>query len=284
MAPETDTDGKLRNLMEILRGMESAVLALSGGVDSVFLLKAMALSGIRALAVTAVSETTPAPDLEDARRAARALGVPHREIRTREMEDENFASNPPDRCFYCKDELFGRLSRMAREEGYAFVLDGGNMDDASDHRPGRRAALKHGVRSPLEEAGFTKADIREASRALGLGTWDKPASPCLSSRFPYGTRITGEALRRVARAEEALRGLGFRDLRVRDHGGGAARVEVPGEDMERLFLKREAVVSALRALGYRFVCLDLEGLESGRMNRAIGAAEPVEAAGDAEAP
>lgn len=268
MAPESAVNEKLQRLVGILRGMESAVLALSGGVDSVLLLKAVELSGIRALAVTAGSETTPAGDLADARRMASAAGVPHRVIGTSELDDENFAENPPDRCFFCKEELFGRLAGIARAESYAWVIDGSNLDDASDHRPGRRAALERGVRSPLMEAGFTKADVREASRALGLSTWDKPASPCLSSRFPYGMRITKKGLERVAGAEEALRALGFAELRVRDHGE-TARVEVPPEDMERLFAARAAVVSRLRELGYEFVCLDLEGLESGRMNRTI---------------
>lgn len=259
---------RLRGLIEILRKMGSAVLACSGGVDSVFLMKALKLSGIRALAVTARSETVPEGDLRDASRMASEIGVEHRFIETRELEREGFAENPPDRCFHCKDELFGRLAEIARDESFDSVIDGSNLDDARDFRPGRRAALKHGVRSPLAEAGFTKLDIRHASRALGLSTWDKPSSPCLSSRFPYGLRITRDGLRRVAEAEGFLRGMGFAELRVRDHGD-TARVEVPEAAMEGVLQRRRDLVQRLRALGYKFVCLDLEGLESGKMNRLL---------------
>lgn len=259
---------KLDSLVKMLRGMESAVLAYSGGLDSTFLLKALSISGIRALAVTGVSETTPPPDLEDAKRMAAEMGMEHRVIPTDEMENRNFLRNPPDRCFHCKDGLFGKLCAIAEEEGYSLVLDGSTLDDRDDYRPGHEAARKHGVISPLMEAGYTKSEIREASKALGLGTWDKPASPCLSSRFPYGDEITSGALRRVAEAEGFLRSLGFRELRVRDHRG-AARIEVPEADQGRALKHRKKIVQGLKALGYGFVSLDLEGLKSGSMNRVL---------------
>ena len=259
---------KLDNLMEILRGMKSALLAYSGGLDSTFLLKVLQLSGIRALAVTARSEATPRHDLKDAARMAREPGVSHRVITTEEMKDENYLSNPPDRCFYCKDELFGKLKVIADEEGMAFVIDGSNLDDGDDYRPGTRAARAHGVRSPLAEAGFTKQEIREASRALSLPTWSKPASPCLSSRLPYGVRITPEALRRVDEAEEFLRTLGFSELRVRDHGD-SARIEVPVDAMQSVLENKSAIVEKLRSLGFVFVSQDHECRRSGSRHRAL---------------
>lgn len=268
---------KFNALLESLRGMQSALLAYSGGVDSTLLLKALELSGIRALAVTGVSPTTPPRDLEDAKRMAGLTGVEHRFVGTDEMEDENFTQNPPDRCFYCKDELFGKLRAIADKEGFAFVLDGTNLDDREDHRPGSRAARAHGVRSPLMEAGLTKRDIRDVSKALGLPTWDKLASPCLSSRFPYGLEITPAALKRVAGAEEYLRSLGFRQLRVRDHGELAV-LELPPAEQEKAFKMRSEIVERLRALGYAFVSLDLEGLRSGSMNRLLKKGPPPEGA------
>jgi uncharacterized protein len=268
MDKERVSDPRLDKLIDILKGMGSALLAYSGGLDSTFLLKALKLSGIRALAVTSNSDTTPPHDLRDASVMADEIGIEHRVIRTSEMHDESFVKNSPDRCFYCKDKLFGLLGSIAKEEDYAFVLDGGTVDDLDDHRPGAVAARKHGIRSPLVEAGFTKEEIRDVSRRLGLRTWDKPSSPCLSSRLPYGTRITGEALKRISGAEEFLRSLGFRELRVRDHGA-LARVEVPEKDIEKLFSLREQVAGGLRKCGYKFVSLDLEGLRSGSMNRVL---------------
>jgi uncharacterized protein len=248
--------------------MESALLAYSGGVDSTLLLKALALSGIRALAVTGVSPTMPPRDLEDAKRFSSEAGLEHRIIETSEMTDENFVANSPERCFYCKDELFGRLVALAKDEGYAFVFDGSNAGDAGDHRPGLRAAQKHGVRSPLMEAGFTKATIRDISRELGLSTWDKPASPCLSSRFPYGVRITVDGLRRVSAAEDFLRLNGFTTLRVRDHDG-AARIELSPDEMERAVAMSGEISEQLKSLGFDFVSLDLDGFRSGSLNRVL---------------
>lgn len=259
---------KLEALLETIRPMKSAVLAYSGGVDSTLVLKALAISGIRSLAVTGVSPTTPAQDIEDAKRLASEAGIEHRTIDTQEMASEDFVQNSLERCFHCKDELFGRLTELAKKEGYAVVLDGSNADDAGDHRPGLRAAKKHSVRSPLMETGFTKTDIREVSRELGLPTWDKPASPCLSSRFPYGVRITPEALGRVSKAEDFMRSRGFTTLRVRDHGG-MARIELPESDIGRAIAAREEIAAGLRALGFDFVSLDMEGFRSGSLNRVI---------------
>jgi uncharacterized protein len=259
---------KLEALLDTIRPMKSAVLAYSGGVDSTLVLKALALSGIRALAVTGVSPTTPPRDLEDAIRLAAEAGVEHHITETQEMASEDFVQNTPERCFHCKDELFGRLMELAKSGGFAVVLDGSNADDAGGHRPGLRAAAKHGVRSPLIEAGLTKHDVREVSRELGLSTWDKPASPCLSSRFPYGVRITPEALGRVSKAEDFMRRKGFSTLRVRDHGG-MARIELPEGDISRALAAREEIAAGLRALGFDFVSLDMEGFRSGSLDRVI---------------
>jgi uncharacterized protein len=259
----------LNRLITILREMESAVIAYSGGVDSTFLVKAAALSGIRLMAVTGVSPAMPRQDFVDAEEMAKVLGIAHTVIKTSELEKEDFRKNPPDRCFHCKNELFTKLGRIAESQGYRYVLEGSNVDDLDDWRPGRRAALAHGVRSPLIEAGLRKQEIRDLSLALNLPTWDKPSSPCLSSRFPYGELITAEALAKVGSAEDVLRSFGFREFRVRHHGE-TARIEIPETDIPR-FLDQEIripVTRHLRALGYRFVTLDLEGFRSGRLNEA----------------
>lgn len=263
-------DEKTAGLVEYLKGLDSAVLALSGGLDSVFLAKALSLSGIRALAVTGRSETTPHRDLEDAIHYASEFGLDHRVPVSLEMFREVFLANSSERCYYCKDALFGQLSIIAKEEGYAHVLDGGNLDDTGDHRPGMRAAREHGVLSPLIECGFTKDDIRSAAQGLGLEIAEKPASPCLSSRFAYGVRITTEGLVRVSRAEDFLRTLmDIDELRVRDMGGRAS-VEVPEDEVMRLMGMRAQVVERLKMLGYSAVEIDPEGFHSGKMNRAHG--------------
>jgi uncharacterized protein len=261
-------DPRLSNLVNILKSMESAVIAFSGGVDSTFLLKAAALSGIKLLAVTGVSPATPEQDLLDAKEFAGSMGVAHVIIETSELESDGFRRNSPDRCFHCKSELFGRLRRIAESEGYSHLLDGSNLDDVDDWRPGRGAALEKGVRSPLIEAGLRKQDIRGLSRELKLATWNKPSSPCLSSRFPYGETITVEALRRVAAAERFLRSLGFAELRVRHHGD-TARIELREDEIARMLDPdiRNAATERLRSIGYKFVSLDLEGFRSGKMNR-----------------
>lgn len=261
---------KFSNLIASLQNMDGAVLAFSGGVDSAFLLKAMKVSGIRMLAVTGVSETMPGKDLERALSFAEELGVDHKKIQTEELLLEEFISNPPDRCFFCKDELFRKLKDIAVKDNYGFVLDGTNADDRLDYRPGKRAAALHGIRSPLAETGFTKNEIRQMSKELGLAMWDHPSSPCLSSRFPYGQRITIESLARIEQAEEFLRSFGIEDVRVRDHGD-TARIEVNGTDMDKLMSpeRRRLVTERLKDLGYRFVSLDLEGYKSGSMNRVL---------------
>lgn len=261
-------NGKIDRLLGILREAGSAVIALSGGVDSSFLLKAASVAGIRALAVTGQSETIPKADMDCAIEVARAIGVPHRIIRTHELDIEGFASNPPQRCFHCKDHLFGLLDDIAKAEGYACVIEGSNADDSRDHRPGMRAARERGVQSPLLEAGLSKSEIREASREMGLSTWDRPSSPCLSSRIPYGMRITPGALSMIARAEDAIRALGIRELRVRHHGD-SARIEVGPEDMPIVLSNGPAIAQTLKEIGYKFVSMDIEGLKSGSMNRVI---------------
>lgn len=261
-------DNKTKKLLGILREGGGVLVAFSGGVDSSFLLKSAVLSGARVVAATSHSETTPERDIEDARRFAGELGIEHVVVATKEMEDENFVKNSPQRCYHCKRILFGELASLARRLGLDRVVDGSNTDDIGDYRPGRKAATEFGVMSPLVEAGFSKQDIREASKKMGLSLWDKPSSPCLSSRFAYGTVITKEALRRVSNAEGFLRSLGFENLRVRDHGG-LARVEVPEDEISKAVKERVCIVEKLRELGYDFVCLDLEGLKTGSLNRVL---------------
>ncbi|MGZ3578045.1 MAG: ATP-dependent sacrificial sulfur transferase LarE [Syntrophales bacterium] len=267
----TELSSKLGSLEKILTDMQSVLIAYSGGTDSTFLLKVAAnVLGDKAIAVTASSETYTPQELREARKNAETIGAQHVVVYTNELDDPNFSSNPPDRCYHCKKELFTKLTELARRHSLNAIIDGSTCDDERDFRPGMKAVAEFGVKSPLKEAGFTKEDIRNLSKAMNLPTWDKPPLPCLSTRFPYGTQITKEKVLRVGRAEEFLAGFGIRQLRVRDHGN-IARIEVLRADMP-IFLDEEIsklIMEKFKLLGYAYVALDIQGYRMGSMNEPL---------------
>ena len=262
---------KLEQLKALFKGMEQAIIAYSGGVDSTLLAKiAYDVLGDKGLAVTAVSPSLLPEELEDAKIQAATIGVRHQIVETHEMENPNYTSNPLNRCYFCKSELHDTLKPLAKKLGYPYVIDGVNADDLQDYRPGIQAAKERGARSPLAEVGVSKAEVRQISQHLNLSWWDKPAQPCLSSRFPYGEEITVTKLQRVGRAEIYLRKLGWNNLRVRSEGD-TARIELPPEKIKNFVLNTDltSVVSAFQDFGFIYVTLDLEGYRSGKLNQVL---------------
>jgi uncharacterized protein len=262
---------KLEKLKALFVEMEQALIAYSGGVDSTLVAKvAYDVLGDRALAVTAMSPSLLPEELEDASLQAATIGIRHQIISTHEMENPNYTSNPVNRCYFCKSELHDTLKPLAIELGYPYVVDGVNADDLHDYRPGIQAAKERGARSPLAEIGITKAQVRQISQELGLPWWEKPAQPCLSSRFPYGEEITVAKLQRVGRAEIYLRKLGYQNLRVRSEGE-TARIELPPQQIKEFVLKTDlqSIVSAFQEFGFLYVTLDLEGYRSGKLNQVL---------------
>ncbi|NJN92335.1 MAG: ATP-dependent sacrificial sulfur transferase LarE [Leptolyngbyaceae cyanobacterium SL_5_14] len=262
---------KLEQLRTLFAEMGQALIAYSGGIDSTLVAKiAHDVLGDRALAITAESPSLLPEDLEDARIQAAEIGMAHQVVQTHEMDNPNYTSNPVNRCYFCKSELHDTLKPLALKWGYPYVVDGVNADDLSDYRPGIQAAKERGARSPLAEVSVTKAEVRELSKLLGLPWWNKPAQPCLSSRFPYGEEITVGKLQRVGRAERYLRNLGWQNLRVRSESD-TARIELLPDQIKDFVLKTDlpALVSAFQSYGFLYVTLDLEGYRSGKLNQVL---------------
>ncbi len=261
---------KLDNLLKILGNLQSAVIAFSGGCDSTFLLKAVKLSGIKALAVIAKSEIVPTSEIIFAKKIARDIGIKLRVIETDELLNDDFTKNSSDRCYICKDMRFKIIKKIARENGFCSVIEGSNKDDLKDYRPGFKAVKKYGIKSPLIDAGFSKKDIRNCSMRLGLITWDKPSNSCLATRIPYGYKITNKILSRIEKSEKFLHSLGFRNIRVRDHDI-LARIELPSKEFKMLFDPeiRKLIEERLRSYGYVFTSVDLSDYKSGSMNRLL---------------
>jgi pyridinium-3,5-biscarboxylic acid mononucleotide sulfurtransferase len=269
-----NVEEKLEKLKKTLREMGTVLIAYSGGVDSSFLaVTAHEVLGQHSLAVFASSPVAPPMEKEAAGSLAHQFGLRFRIIESNEMDNPDFVANPPERCYYCKRELFSELKPIALAEGLKWVADGTNADDLSDYRPGRKASAEAGIRSPLLEVGLTKAEIRQLSRAQGLPTWDRPASPCLASRIPYGIPVTAETLNKIAQGEKYLHSLGLRQVRLRHHGD-IARIELDQPDMAKIIKTdiRQGVIEHFKALGYKYVTLDLTGYRTGSLNEVLGIA------------
>lgn len=263
---------QLEQLKNIFAQMESALIAYSGGVDSTLIAKiAYDVLGDRTLAVTAISPSLLPEELEEAEKQAKIIGISHKIIETQEMSNPNYTSNPVNRCYFCKSELHDTLKPLAQQWGYPYIVDGVNADDLHDYRPGIQAAKERGVRSPLAEVGLNKSQVRQLSQELGLSWWNKPAQPCLSSRFPYGEEITVEKLQRVGRAEIYLRKLGYDNVRVRSQED-TAKIELLPQDIKLFIINTDLdqLVNHFQSLGFIYVTLDLEGYQSGKLNHILG--------------
>lgn len=260
---------KLKQLQQILQGLRSCAIAYSGGVDSTFLVKvAYDVLGDNAIAVTATSFTYPERELDDAKRFAQSIGIPHILIQSDELAINRFSDNPPDRCYYCKKELFSRIQQVAKEHHLNIVLDGSNADDLGDYRPGERALQELHIRSPLREVGLTKQEIRSLSKSMKLESHEKPAFACLASRFPYGTKITKERLKQVESAENYLFSLGMRQCRVRYHDH-IARIEVGSDELPAVLASAQKIIKRFKTLGFTYITLDLEGYRTGSLNEVL---------------
>jgi uncharacterized protein len=269
-----NVEENLEQLKKTLREMGTVLIAYSGGVDSSFLaVTAHEVLGQNSLAVFASSPVAPPMEKEAAESLAHQFGLRFRIIESNEMANPDFVANPPERCYYCKRELFSELKPIALAEGLKWVADGTNADDLSDYRPGRKASAEAGIRSPLLEVGLTKAEIRQLSRTQGLPTWDRPASPCLASRIPYGIPVTAETLNKIAQGEKYLHNLGLRQVRLRHHGD-IARIELDQPDMAKIIKTdiRQGIIEHFKALGYKYVTLDLTGYRTGSLNEVLGIA------------